>query len=58
VEKARLEGRSIEDLVVTRVRGSIIEPYLDYMRQRFEDYPALTAKRLYKEIRKQGFEGA
>jgi transposase len=28
------------------------------MRQRLNDYPELTAKRLYKEIRKQGYEGS
>lgn len=58
VEKARVEGRPIEDLVVTRARGSIVEPFLDYMRQRLNDYPALTAKRLYKEIRKQDYKGS
>ena len=58
VEKARFEGRPIEDLVVTRARASIVEPFLEYMKQRLNDYPALTAKRLFKEIRKQGYDGS
>jgi len=58
VEKARDEGKPIEDLVVTRARASIVEPFLNYMQQRLNDYPSLTAKRLYKEIRKQGYGGS
>ncbi len=31
-------------------RSSIIDPYRPYIRSRLEDYPQLTATRLYREI--------
>lgn len=44
VEQARLDGKPIGDLVVTRARSSIVGPFLDYMRQRLDDYPALLSR--------------
>lgn len=39
-------------------RAQLIDPYKDYITDRLENYPELTAKRLYKEIKKQGFKGS
>lgn len=39
-------------------RAQLIDPYRDYITDRLDNYPELTAKRLYKEIKKQGFTGS
>jgi transposase len=36
---------------------SAIEPFAPYLRERLRDYPTLTAKRLWRELRDHGFEG-
>ena len=39
-------------------RAQLVDPYKDYITDRLDNYPELTAKRLYKEIKKQGFKGS
>lgn len=39
-------------------RTLLIDPYRNYITDRLDNYPELTAKRLYKEIKKQGFKGS
>jgi transposase len=41
-----------------RVRRSMIEPYLPFMRSVLEKYPRLTASRLYEMVRQRGYIGA
>lgn len=38
-------------------RGSVIDPYADYLRGRVADYPDLSGRRLLREIREMGYEG-
>jgi transposase len=38
-------------------RGSIIDPYREYLRARVEAYPGLSARRLLREIQAQGYTG-
>ena len=40
-----------------RVPGKI-NPYREHITQRLEKYPELSAQRLYREIRKQGYQGS
>lgn len=39
-------------------RPQLIDPYRDYITARLREYPELSAHRLYKEIRSQGFQGS
>lgn len=39
-------------------RSQLIDPYKDYITERLENYPELSARRLYKEIKKKGFKGS
>lgn len=39
-------------------RPQLIDPYRDYITGRLQAYPELSAHRLYKEIRSQGFQGS
>jgi len=39
-------------------RAQLIDPYRDYITSRLENYPDLSAKRLYEEIKKKGFKGS
>jgi len=41
-----------------RNRDKLIDPYSDYITQRLEKYPELTAKRIYREITAQGYQGS
>ena len=36
---------------------SVLAPYKDYLRQRVEEFPKLSARRLVREIREQGYGG-
>ena len=38
--------------------GSVIDPYRDYLKARIEAYRELSARRLLREIRAQGFTGS
>jgi transposase len=60
VEQARETGIPLDDLIPKKGghRYRIIDPYMEYILTRLGDYPELTAKRLFKEIRKQGFTGS
>lgn len=58
MQQARDEGRPLDDIVITRSRRSMIEPFLYHIRERLSDYPRLTAKRLFREIRDQGYPGS
>ena len=39
-------------------RPQLIDLHRDYITSRLGEYPELTARRLYKEIRKKGFQGS
>lgn len=39
-------------------RPQLIDPYRDYITSRLDEYPELSACRLYKEIVKKGFRGS
>ena len=39
-------------------RPSKLAPYLDYLRERLEAFPDLSAVRLTREIRERGYKGA
>jgi transposase len=39
-------------------RGSILDPFKDYIRQQLRDYPGLSASRLMREITTLGYRGA
>lgn len=41
-----------------RVRGSMIDPYLPFIRSVLEKYPKLTASRLFEMVRERGYAGA
>ena len=58
MQQARDEGRPLEDVAIRRSRKSMIEPFLNHIRERLHDYPQLTAKRLFREIRNQGYPGS
>ncbi|KRW92829.1 hypothetical protein SD51_00570 [Alicyclobacillus tengchongensis] len=58
MQQARDEGRPLDDIVITRSRRNVIEPFLYHIRERLSDYPRLTAKRLFREIRDQGYPGS
>jgi transposase len=58
-EEARESGAPIEELLPKHnLRKRIIDPYLEYMKTRLEEFPDLTSKRLFKEIQKQGYSGS
>lgn len=38
-------------------RGSLIDPYREYLQSRVEAYPDLSARRLLREIQNQGYTG-
>ena len=38
-------------------RASLIDPYLPFVRQTLEQYPRLTASRLYAMVRERGYRG-
>lgn len=58
MEDARNDGRGIEKFAEIRKRKRLIEPYVEYLRERLEAYPTLTAKRLFREIRERGYTGS
>ena len=37
---------------------TLLNPFIDYLKGRLEDYPELTAARLYREIRDRGYVGS
>lgn len=39
------------------VQGSIIEPFIPYILEQLEQYPKLTAKRLYNMVKERGYPG-
>lgn len=39
-------------------RAKLIDPYCDYITQRLDEYPELSAQRLYEEIQEQGYKGS
>jgi transposase len=39
-------------------RPSILDPYKEYLDKRLEEYPTLTAKKLFREIGEQGYSGS
>ena len=45
------------ELPVYGPRPTLLDPYHDYLRARVEDWPELTAKRLLREIRADGYAG-
>lgn len=48
---------SVPQLVIQRKRTSKLDPFKDYVRERFETY-RLSAVRLVEEIREQGYTGS
>lgn len=42
----------------TYQRASKIEPYKEYITDRLNKWPALSAERIYEEIKKKGYEGS
>lgn len=41
-----------------RLRASITDPYLDFIRRTLEQYPRLRATRIYQMIRERGYRGS
>ncbi|WP_284228114.1 hypothetical protein, partial [Alicyclobacillus hesperidum] len=41
MQQARHEGRPIDDVVTRRSRRSMMEPFLNHIRERLSDYPEL-----------------
>lgn len=39
-------------------RGSILDPYKDYIKERLEKWPQLSAERLFEEIKAEGYTGS
>lgn len=39
-------------------RASMVVPWMDYIKERLEKYPELSSKRLYDEVRRQGYTGS
>ena len=39
-------------------RSKLIDSYCDYITKRLEDYPELSARRLFQEIKAKGYEGS
>ncbi len=39
------------------VQGSIIEPFLPYILEQLEQYPQLTAQRIYHMVKERGYPG-
>ena len=39
-------------------RGSILDPYKDYIKERIEKWPQLSAERLFYEIKAKGYTGS
>ncbi|HKU14435.1 MAG TPA: IS21 family transposase [Steroidobacteraceae bacterium] len=39
-------------------RGTLIDPYLPFVRQTLEKFPSLTASRLYEMVRERGYRGS
>lgn len=39
-------------------RGSILDPYKDYIKERLEKWPKLSAERLFYEIKEKGYIGS
>jgi transposase len=42
----------------TYQRTSKIEPYKEYITERLEKWPELSAERIFQEIKKQGYKGS
>lgn len=38
-------------------RGTVIDPYADYLRERVAAYPGLTGRRLFRELTARGYQG-
>ena len=58
-KQVRDSGQPLEELLQQPIRRQrMIDPYLDYLKERLRQFPDLTAKRLYKEIRDQGYQGS
>src|ERR1700758_4075315 len=38
-------------------RQRLIDPFVPYLRERVTAYPALTGRRLFRELRERGYEG-
>jgi transposase len=60
LEQVRENGTPLASIIPQKGghRRRKIEPYQDYILERLANYPELSAKRLYKEIVKQGFNGS
>ena len=50
----------IDDLEKPRYeeRSKLTDPYVDYITNRLEEWPELTAERIYREIKSQGYTGS
>lgn len=60
LEESRITGVPIGELLPKKGghRPRLIEPYMDHIQKRLADFPELTAKRIYKEIKKKGYTGS
>ena len=50
----------IDDLEKPRYeeRSKLTDPYVDYITNRLDEWPELTAERIYREIKSQGYTGS
>jgi transposase len=49
-----------ENIPISRkrgIRGSKLDPYKEYITKRLDEYPNISAKRLLREIKEQGYNG-
>lgn len=54
---SRVINQSSESPSVQMSRPSKLDPYLPYMKEVLEQYPKLTATRLYQMVRERGYQG-
>jgi len=55
--KKYLEPDSIPQPIQRKKRESKLDPYKDHIHKRLDEYPKISAKRLLREIRAEGYEG-
>lgn len=55
--KKYLEPNSIPKPIQRKKRRSKLDPYKDHIHRRLDEYPKISAKRLLREIRAEGYEG-
>lgn len=58
VRRHLIEGIHTSSYGPRAARGSVIDPYGDYLKARVEAYPSLSGQRLLREIQRLGYAGS